>query len=323
MKRSKKVKSSQHPRSSTKQLMKQKQSQRRTLHQFTATQSHGKGALWYLLITFVLSLGVLGYGYITAWLSPPAFDGLYIHLIDVGQGDATLLQTPTAALLIDGGDNHMGTRLLSYLQAQGVSHLDYVIATHPHADHTGGLIPVLQQLSVGTVMMPGVVHTTQTFERLITALEQSNARVVESAVGETLYLGDAVLTVVAPHGRGYASLNDYSIVLHMVYGRLTALFAADAEAVSEREMLAGDHPLSAYLLRVGHHGSHTSTTADFLAAVDPAIAVVSVGADNRYGHPHDSVMDRLQAHGATIYRTDRDGHVVFRTDGVTLERVSP
>ena len=294
----------------------------RKLAQLSDNQQYGRGSLYFLIIALILSLGVWGYNYVEEWVNPPTYEGLYLHFIDVGQGDATLIQTPTATMLIDGGDTHMGTRVVSYLKRWGVSHIDYVIATHPHADHIGGLVPVLQQFSVGTVMMPNRAHTTQIFERFITALEQSDARVIEPVVGEVFSLGDAVFTVLAPNRGGYASLNDYSIVLHMVYGGLSALFTADAEVVSEQEMLANPYRLSADILQVGHHGSHTSTSPEFLVAVNPSVAVISAGAGNRYGHPHASVLDRLEAHGALIYRTDLDGHVVFRSDGRTLEHVS-
>jgi beta-lactamase superfamily II metal-dependent hydrolase len=253
-------------------------------------------------------------------MPPNLPDGeILVHFIDVGQGDAVLVQTAAGAMLIDGGDNPMGRRVMDYLRGVGISELTYVIATHPHADHIGGLVTVLNEMPVGTVIMPPRAHTTRTFERFLDALEQSPATVREPVVGANISLGDAVFTIIAPNNTGDGrGINDYSIGLRLDFGATSFIFTGDAEVLSETEMLAAGHNLRADVLHVGHHGSTTSTTQDFLSAVNPSIAVISVGADNGFGHPHGAVMNRLNNAGIRIYRTDIHGNIIIATDGINL-----
>lgn len=244
------------------------------------------------------------------------FEGdVVVHFIDVGQGDATLIQTSEGTVLIDGGDRHAGSDLITYFRRLGINTITYVVATHPHSDHIGGLISVLYELDVENIMMPNVAHTTITFEDFIAAIEKNELEIHVPNVNDTFRLGGALFTILAPNSSGYSSLNDYSIVLRMDYGNTSFLFTGDAERVSENEMLENNRNVSVNVLHVGHHGSSTSTTHDFLEAVSPQVAVISVGADNRYGHPHSSVMNRLQAFGIAIYRTDIHGTIVMSLDG--------
>jgi len=236
-----------------------------------------------------------------------------VHFIDVGQGDAVLIQTTEGHVLIDGGDNHMGEHVVQYLRNAGVREISYVIATHPHADHIGGLIDVLRTFPVGTLIMPPVAHTTRTFERFLDAIEENNIPLKEPIAGSTFSVGDAVFTIIAPNSSGHSNLNNYSVSLRMALGETSFIFTGDAEVQSETEMILAGHILSSDVLHVGHHGSSTSTTQAFFEAVDPAIAVIQLGRDNTYGHPHREVRERLA--DVRVYRTDEHGHIILMTDG--------
>ena len=264
-----------------------------------------------VVVAFIISLATyFGFYYIA-----PVEGEVIVHFIDVGQGDATLIQTSGGTVLIDGGDRHATDDLMSYLRRLGINNITYVVATHPHSDHIGGLITVLNEINVENIMMPQVAHTTITFADFITAIEESGLAPYSPNINDTFSIGEAIFTVVAPNSSGYSSLNDYSIVLRMDYGDVSFLFTGDAESVSEYEMLQNNHNISVDVLQVGHHGSSTSTTHEFLEAVSPEIAVISVGANNRYGHPHASVINRLQSSEVIIYRTDIHGTVVVSSDG--------
>jgi len=268
----------------------------------------------------IAGAGYFGFTALTAPQFPTALEDGHaaVHFIDVGQGDATLIQTTAGSVLIDGGDNrlNMGERVVQYLRDAGVSEIAYVIATHPHADHIGGLIDVLHTFPVGTLLMPPVSHNTRTFERFLDAIEENDIYVRPPIIGSTFSVGDAVFTIIAPNSSGHQNLNDYSISLRMVLGETSFIFTGDAEELSELEMIAAGHMLSSDVLRVGHHGSRTSTAEAFLTAVDPTIAVISVGQDSGFGHPHRVVMERLE--GLRVYRTDERGHIIMITDGAEI-----
>lgn len=247
--------------------------------------------------------------------SPPP--PLRVTFIDVGQGDSILIQTPDGATaLIDGG--YPGSGTLAYLQQQRIARIDALIASHPHADHIGGLIDVLGALPVGTVYTSGASHTTGTFERFLDAIIAARVPYEEVATGDHIAVGGLAIDVL----RGVPdapNLNDTSLVLRLAYGQTSFLFTGDAERASEEALLASARSqLATTVLKVAHHGSHTSSSAAFLAAVRPQVAVYSAGRGNSYGHPHRSTIDALTAVGAAIYGTDRDGTITIATDGRTL-----
>jgi competence protein ComEC len=247
--------------------------------------------------------------------APPAVgEPLRVTFIDVGQGDATLLQVPGATLLIDTG-RHDRSDLVPALRVLGVEVIDVVVITHGHADHIGQLDTVLQAFSVGEVWMSGTPHTTLTFERALAALEASDARYEEPRAGDSTALGPLLVEVLNP-ARLTGDLHRDSLALRVTFGSVGFLFTGDAEQQTESEMLARDAAsLRADVYQVGHHGSRTSTSPAFLTAVSPHVAVYSAGAGNSFGHPHPEVVDRLLAAGVTLYGTDVHGSVTVVTDG--------
>lgn len=254
----------------------------------------------------------------------PASPGiLEIHFIDVGQGDATLLRGPDFTILIDAG-RHDRDDVVPYLKAVGVERIDLVVGTHPHADHIGQMAKVIETFPVGDVWLSGDEHTSRTFEKLLDAILESGAGYHEPRAGEVFTLGSARIEVVHPE-RVTGDFNNGSIALRITFGDVTILFTGDAEAPAELEMIRRGHDLSADILHVGHHGSRTSTSREFLEAVRPKVAVYSAGAGNEYGHPHAEVIERLLEYGVAIYGTDVHGTIKVTTDGrshtIEVERV--
>jgi competence protein ComEC len=252
--------------------------------------------------------------------SPPVVGpSLQVVFFDVGQADCILLKTGNHAMLIDAGNTGQDTLILNYLTEYGVTELDYLVATHPHADHIGAMASVVKAMdNVGMVLMPDKTHTTKAFENLINAIEEKNVPVSMPKPGDTFTLGDANMQVLAPNSAVYNDLNDYSIVLRVEFGNTVFLFTGDADTKSENEQLANGLSLNADVLKVGHHGSRTSSTQKYLDAVAPSYAVINCGAGNTYGHPHKEAWARLTTTGAVIYRTDENGTIIFVTDGETI-----
>lgn len=247
---------------------------------------------------------------------------LRIHFFDVGQGDAALIRTAEAVILVDTGDvdPEITEELLKKLRDQGIAEIDCLVLTHPHADHIGGAAEILAEFPVGECLMPNAVSEGDVFSHLLDALFESGATVTEAYAGRTFTYGDVTVEVLAPGRRVYAELNDYSVVLRIVFGECSILMTGDAELVSEAEMLAafGSDGLSATLLKVPHHGADTSLSDELLAAVAPEYAVISCGAGNFYGHPHPDTLKKLARAGVRVLRTDTSGDVVFLWDGEEL-----
>jgi competence protein ComEC len=243
---------------------------------------------------------------------------LEVHFIDVGQADATLLLHEDVAVLVDAG-HWQRSDVVPYLHSQGVDRLDLVVVTHPHADHIGQFDQVMDAFDVAEVWWSGSTTTTQTFGRALSALERSDAAYEEPRAGSSTVIGPLSIDIVnPPAGVNLPDLHDASLGFTVTYGDVVLLFTGDAEAATERRMVDGaGGRLRADILQLGHHGSSTSTTAPFLSAVDPEVAVYSAGAGNQYGHPHAEVLERLQSAGVEVYGTDVHGHVVVSTDGVS------
>ncbi len=238
-----------------------------------------------------------------------------VHFIDVGQGDSILIESPNGkTMLIDGGVKGAGQQVVSYLKELGVNKLDQVVATHPDADHIGGLIPVLQTIPIEQFYDSGKVHTSQTFEEMLMAIDEKNIPYYVPKTGDLIEFDKDVTVKVLNANEHATDNNDASIVLKVVYGNVSFLLTGDAGTTLEKEMMQND--VSATILKAGHHGSNTSSSEEFIRAVKPEVTILSYGKDNKYGHPHAEVVDRLQAIGSNIYATADLGTIMVATDGV-------
>lgn len=252
---------------------------------------------------------------------PVPEDGeIMYHFIDVGQGDAILITTPDGNMLIDTSIKSVREDLDSYLKAAGVERLEYLVLTHPDADHIGNADYIIQTYEIGTILLPDCASTSKTYERMLDAMENSDAKVVIPEVGYTFNLGALTNTVLAPI-KEYDDPNEMSIVIKSVYGEISVMLTGDAEVESEGDMVEkwDRAALDCDILKVGHHGSRTSSTDAFLAAVSPRVAVISCGEGNSYGHPHTETVERLEDEGIACYRTDLNGTVVITTNGEDYE----
>ena len=241
-----------------------------------------------------------------------------VHFIDVGQGDSIFIESPNGhTMLIDGGVKGVGQEVVAYLQGQGVQKLDAVVATHPDADHIGGLIAVLNSIDIAQFYDSGKVHTSQTFEEMLTLIDTKNIPYHVPKTGDTLTFDEAVTVKVIHADETATDNNDASIVLKVSYGDVSFLLTGDAGVALEKEMLAQD--VKATVLKAGHHGSNTSSSQSFIQAVHPEVTVLSYGEDNKYGHPHTEVVEHLQAVGSKIYATAEARTVIVSNDGVNYE----
>jgi competence protein ComEC len=249
-------------------------------------------------------------------VATPAAGELRAHFLDVGQGDATVVVAPDATMLIDTG-RHDSDDVVTALDSLAVTHLDVVAITHPHADHIGQLDEVLANVTVDEVWMSGTPATTQTFEEAIAAVEASGVAYEEPRAGDTTTVGSLLVEIVHPRQLTGEAHPD-SLAMRVTYGSVSFLFTGDAELTSEAEMLArGPEAVAATVYQLGHHGSATSTSPEFLAAVAPEVGVYSAGEDNPYGHPDPDVLARLAGAGVEVYGTDVHGTVTVATDGDT------
>ena len=249
----------------------------------------------------------------------PAADGaMTVHFIDVGQGDSLLAESDGHFLLVDAGENDQGDTVIAYLREAGVTSLDYVIGTHPHSDHIGGLDDVIRAFDVKAVILPPVAHTTKTFEDVLDAVQDKHLTPTQPQPRDPDALGDAVFTILAPQADYGDDLNNWSVGIRLACAEGALVACGDAEAQAEEDIAASGLPLSADVLKVGHHGSSTSTSNAFLQAVSPAWAVISCGEGNSYGHPHEETLKKLEDAGVSVLRTDLLGDITAQwgEDGI-------
>lgn len=244
-----------------------------------------------------------------------------VHYLDVGQADSTLIKAGETAVLIDGGEAGNAQAIIQYLRNQNVSTLEYVIATHPHADHIGGLAKIIAAFEVKNVILPRMSEqntpTTKTYENLLLAVQASGAKVIAAKPGLSYSVGGATMEILGP-GSDTADINNQSVIARLCYGAVSFLFTGDAETEVEEELLASSQTLRANVLKAGHHGSSTSSSASFLQAVQPELVIFSCGKDNSYGHPHEEIRKRMDTINAKYLRTDYCGNIVVGTDGKSI-----
>lgn len=244
---------------------------------------------------------------------------LKVHYIDVGQGDSILVQKNNENMLIDTGTNASTDKLISYLKNQGVKRIDYLVLTHPHEDHIGGADAVIRDFDIGKIYMPKVSTSTRTFRDVIKAMRAKNLKATDPDLLTTFNVGDAKCVVYGPINRIKGDFNTYSIVIKLTYKNNKFLFTGDAQSSNEQDMIEEGYDLSADVLKLGHHGSHTSTSDEFLDKVNPKYAVVSCGKGNDYGHPHKETVTKLKNRNIPLYRTDEDGTIVCTSDGTSIK----
>jgi competence protein ComEC len=271
------------------------------------------------IISFILALALLT-GACSFPSAPVVHTGgeLTVYYIDVGQGDATLLVCGGEVMLIDGGNPSDSDLIYAFLKDKGITHIDYMIATHPHADHAGGLSGALHAASAGTVFSPVTEYDTRAFGNFVRILGERGIGITVPSPGDRFGLGEAEVMILGPAAVDPGDMNNSSICLKVTHGAVSFLFTGDAERRAEQALLDAGYDLSATVLKVGHHGSDTSTIYPFLRAVMPEYAVISCGRGNSYGHPHDNVLSRLRDADVALFRTDMQGDIIFVSDGAAV-----
>lgn len=245
-------------------------------------------------------------------------NNLKIHYVDVSQGDSIIVEKNNHYMLIDAGTNEYEKDLIKYIDNLGITKFDYIIGTHAHEDHIGSMDAVINKYDVDKVLFSKHTTNTKTFEDFVLAVKNKGLKLYAPGVGEEFSFQDTNFKVLAPNSTTYKDLNNYSIVLKLTYKDRSFLFTGDAESLSEFEMLNKNMDLSADVLKIGHHGSSSSTSKKFLDAVNPKYAVILLGKNNDYNHPKQSIMNRLKNKNVKVYRTDEQGSIVATCDGNSI-----
>ena len=237
-------------------------------------------------------------------------EDLKVYFIDVGQADSILVISKDETMLIDAGNNEDGTDVVNFIKEKGITKLNYVIGTHPHEDHIGGLDDVINAFDIENVYLPDITTNTKTFEDVLDAIENKNLEITTPQIGDTFTLGESNCEVKSTIIDN-SNLNLASLVIRLEFGETSFLFMGDAETDNEEQTTWEQTTV----LKVGHHGSDTSSSLEFLEQIQPQISVIMVGKDNSYGHPNQETLEKLEEVGAQIYRTDENGTITITSDG--------
>lgn len=243
---------------------------------------------------------------------------LTVHFIDVGQGDCILMESGGEFVLIDSGEREYSDRVTDYIKEQGAARLTYVIATHPHSDHIGGMRDILKSIAADNFITKEADTDTHLWTNLLKTVEEKGINYIDAKVGDTYTFGEAEFRILGPLSDTYEEYNSASVVTKVTFADISFLLTGDSDNVSNKEMMEAGEDLTADVIKLGHHGSSDALTSSFLQAVDPMFAVISCGRNNDYGHPHKDTVKRLDLIGCEFFRTDIQGTIVAKTDGTKL-----
>lgn len=266
-----------------------------------------------MLMAFVMSLGISGSNVNPSDI--PENSNFEVHFIDVGQADSALIECDGKTMMIDGGNVADSNVVAAYLKKEDVTELNYVVCSHAHEDHVGGLSGALSVTKADNIYAPKTETNTKAYKNFKKKAEEQNVEIKHPNIGDEIQLGSSTVEFLGPVDENGKDLNSTSIVLKITYGNTSFLFTGDAESDEEEEILNSGADLKSTVLKVGHHGSRTSTSYPFLREVMPQYAVISVEKGNSYGHPNEETLSKLSDAGVEVYRTDESGDIVMTSDG--------
>lgn len=269
-----------------------------------------------MLMAFVMSFGILGSNVNPSDI--PENSNFEVHFIDVGQADSALIECDGETMMIDGGNVADSNVVAAYLKKEDVTELNYVVCSHAHEDHVGGLAGALSVTKADNIYAPKTEANTKAYKNFKKKAEEQNVEIKHPNVGDKIQLGSSTVEFLGPVDENGKDLNSTSIVLKIIYGNTSFLFTGDAESDEEEEILNSGADLKSTVLKVGHHGSRTSTSYPFLREVMPQYAVISVEKGNSYGHPNEETLSKLSDAGVEVYRTDESGDIVMTSDGNSI-----